>query len=162
MPDRKMLQPQRMRCGQHIKALAARQHKTARLEAALRGAQTHGLLGWFNQEYRRRRLAAVKESRSFMSYTVAHRKLRSAMAVIIAKGGARALGDRRGVRALGSVENFTVGQVAGADEGVNKVNVTFFGDHTNLHAVWDSGLILHTDGPRKTTRHFSSKTSSLS
>jgi len=30
------------------------------------------------------------------------------------------------------------------DEGANKVNVTFFGDHTNLHAVWDSGLILHT------------------
>jgi hypothetical protein len=71
-----------------IKALAARQHKTARLEAALRDAQTNGLLGWSNQEYRRRRLAAVKESRSFMSYTVAHRKLRSAMPVIIAKGGA--------------------------------------------------------------------------
>ena len=100
--------------GNTIKALDARQYKTARLEAALRDAQTNGLLGWFNQEYRRRRLAAVKESRSFMSYTVAHRKLRSAMAVIIAKGGARALGDRRGVRALGSVENFTVGQVAGA------------------------------------------------
>jgi hypothetical protein len=30
------------------------------------------------------------------------------------------------------------------DEGGNKVDVTFFGERTKLHALWDSGLILHT------------------
>src|SRR5262249_17339451 len=30
------------------------------------------------------------------------------------------------------------------DEGGNKVDVMFFGEKTNLHALWDSGLILHT------------------
>jgi len=30
------------------------------------------------------------------------------------------------------------------DEGGNKVDVKFFDDRTNLHALWDSGLILHT------------------
>jgi hypothetical protein len=29
----------------------------------------------------------------------------------------------------------------GADRGGNDVQVTFFGDRTNLHAVWDSGMI---------------------
>jgi hypothetical protein len=31
-----------------------------------------------------------------------------------------------------------------SDEGANKVSVTFFGESTNLHSLWDSGLILHT------------------
>jgi len=31
------------------------------------------------------------------------------------------------------------------DEGGNKVNVKFFGSDTNLHALWDSGMILHTE-----------------
>jgi hypothetical protein len=30
------------------------------------------------------------------------------------------------------------------DEGGNKVDVTFFGEGTNLHSLWDTGLILHT------------------
>jgi S1/P1 Nuclease/Phage integrase family len=30
------------------------------------------------------------------------------------------------------------------DQGGNLVNVTFFGADTNLHAVWDTGLIMHT------------------
>jgi hypothetical protein len=30
------------------------------------------------------------------------------------------------------------------DEGGNKVNVTFLGDRTNLHSLWDSGLITHS------------------
>jgi len=34
------------------------------------------------------------------------------------------------------------------DEGGNKVKVKFFDDDdTNLHSVWDSGLILHTERP---------------
>lgn len=35
-----------------------------------------------------------------------------------------------------------------SDDGGNSVKPVFFGDHhTNLHAVWDSGLILHADHP---------------
>ena len=30
-----------------------------------------------------------------------------------------------------------------SDQGANLIDVTFFGESTNLHAVWDSGLILH-------------------
>lgn len=42
-----------------------------------------------------------------------------------------------------TVERFTDGE---PDQGGNLVKVTFFDDKkTNLHSVWESGMILHTN-----------------
>lgn len=76
-----------VRLTEHTRAAERAAEKTAKLEAALREANANGLLQWFNAEFRRRRLAATKDGRKFMPYTVAQRRLRTAMAGIIAAGG---------------------------------------------------------------------------
>jgi hypothetical protein len=71
----------------HETAAAKAREKVAQLEAALQAAQQDGLLKFFNSQYREFRLRAKAQGKPFMSYQQASRRLRAAVASIIAKGG---------------------------------------------------------------------------
>jgi hypothetical protein len=61
--------------------------RTARIEQVLETATHEGWLKFFNAEYRKRRLAARRNGKRFMSYECASRKLRQAIARCLANGG---------------------------------------------------------------------------
>ena len=56
------------------------------LESRMRKAGARGLLRAFNGEYKRRRLAAAKAGRAFMSYATAKRRLRRSIAARLIGG----------------------------------------------------------------------------
>jgi hypothetical protein len=72
---------------EHVKLIARVRERTGRIEAALREALSEGTLHAFNQEYRKRRLAALAEGVPFMSYSEALRRLRKVVADAVAKDG---------------------------------------------------------------------------
>jgi hypothetical protein len=76
-----------VRLSAHANVAARAAEKTAKLEMALREAQQSGLLMWFNGEYKRRRLLASARGERFPPYTAMLRRLRSAVAAAIARGG---------------------------------------------------------------------------
>jgi len=53
---------------EHVKLIARVRERTGRIEAALQQALSEGTLKMFNQEYRRRRLAAQAKGVPFMDY----------------------------------------------------------------------------------------------
>jgi hypothetical protein len=59
-----------------------------RIDDSLKAAQRRGDLAFFNQLYKAQRVAAAAQGRSFMSYGVALRRLRQAVAAAAANGGA--------------------------------------------------------------------------
>jgi hypothetical protein len=61
--------------------------RTAALDKAIAGAIDAGVLKQFNREFRKRRLAAQAKGVPFMSYKIAHAKLRSVVADAVAKDG---------------------------------------------------------------------------
>jgi hypothetical protein len=61
--------------------------RTARIEQVLETASHEGWQKFFNAEYRKRRLAARRNGKRFMTYECASRKLRQAIARCLANGG---------------------------------------------------------------------------
>ena len=57
------------------------------IDASLNAAQRRGDLAFFNQAYKARRTAAAAQGRGFMSYGLALRRLRQAVAGAAANGG---------------------------------------------------------------------------
>jgi hypothetical protein len=61
--------------------------RTAKIDEALKQALDEGVLKMFNAEFRKRRLAAKRAGRRFMSYHAAHERLRRVVTEMVAKGG---------------------------------------------------------------------------
>jgi hypothetical protein len=61
--------------------------RTAKIDEAIAAAIDAGMLKQFNREFRKRRLAAQANGKPFMSYKIAHAKLRSVIADAVARGG---------------------------------------------------------------------------
>jgi hypothetical protein len=71
---------------EHRVAVRRARAAVERIGVVLTAAQNNGDLKFFNSEYRRRRVAARAAGRRFMTYTVAVRRLRAALAGAAAKG----------------------------------------------------------------------------
>jgi hypothetical protein len=71
----------------HERLLERVQPRTREMENILRLALDEGVLKSFNREFRERRLAAKVVRAPFMSYAVAHRKLRRTVLEAVARGG---------------------------------------------------------------------------
>ncbi len=61
--------------------------RTGKIEAAIERAIDEGVLKQFNAEYRKRRLAAKRIGKAFMTYGAAQARLRKAVTAMIARGG---------------------------------------------------------------------------
>ena len=72
---------------EHVKLIARVRERTGRIEAALQTALDEGTLRAFNQEFRRRRLEAQRAGREFMSYQIAHARLRRVVTEMVSRGG---------------------------------------------------------------------------
>jgi hypothetical protein len=71
---------------EHAGVVTRAQAAVKKIEGGLRWAQRQGVLSQFNDEYRRRRLAATARGERFMSYGEAQARLRKALAGVAAGG----------------------------------------------------------------------------
>ena len=79
-----------VRTVEHSAIMQRTEALVAKLNSRLRTAQRNGDVGFFNREYRRRRIEARERGEGFMSYTAAKARLRRAL-VEVAAGKAPAL-----------------------------------------------------------------------
>ena len=70
----------------HAVVLARAEAAIAKINSGMQRAQRAGVLSQFNTEYKRRRLEAAEQGRSFMSYRGAQARLRRVVARIAATG----------------------------------------------------------------------------
>jgi hypothetical protein len=76
---------------EHAVAVTRAQAAVKKIEHGLGWAQRQGVLSQFNDEYRRRRLAAIAKGERFMNYSEAQTRLHKALAGVAAGGELRGL-----------------------------------------------------------------------
>ena len=74
--------------GPHCRVAQRATEAVDRIDRTLNAARLRGDLAFFNSAYKARRAAAAAQGRGFMSYGVALRRLRKAVASVAANGGA--------------------------------------------------------------------------